>query len=152
MIHFPSFTSFLVDGRNKLPAVLMIPALLLAACAPFQSPGFLQNTPGAQVILYDHGYTGETFSVSYPPGWRVITPPAEAPESVVLAGEDCQIVHISTIRIEPSAPPECHADQMRFETLEQHGVYIYGGAPAGQWDSFEPLLSQIAASLTTNND
>lgn len=147
MMRFRSFDHFSAGSRSLLFA-LLIPTFLLAACEPYQPPTFLQNTAGAPITLYDQTYTGETFSVSYPESWRVITPPAESTESVVLAGENCQIVHISTIPIQPSSPAECPSDQMRFEPLEREGIYIYGAALAESWDAFEPVLSQIASSLT----
>lgn len=148
MMLFRSLPRFRVRNSTFL---LIIPVVLFAACTPYQSPEFLQNTSGAPITLYDQTYTGEGFSISYPSGWRVITPPADAPESVVLAGENCQIIYVSTVAVEPPSSPECPADQMRFETLAQDGIYIYGGTLTEQWDSFEPVLSQIAASLTPNN-
>ncbi|MBE2182938.1 MAG: hypothetical protein IAE89_05900 [Anaerolineae bacterium] len=127
-------------------------ALPLAACSPYQAPAFLQNTPGAAVTVYDQTYAGEAFSVVYPNDWRVITPPAEAPEAAVFAGENCQIVFISTIAIEPSSPAECTSEQMRFETLEREGLFLYGGAPSEQWPSFEPVFAQIADLLIANHE
>lgn len=145
----------MMSFRKRRPArftliALAIPAVFLAACAPYQPPAFLQNTAGAPVILHDQTYTGEAFTLRYPVGWRVITPPAEAAESVVLAGENCQIVYVSTIPLQPPSPPECPAELMRFEPLEQQGIYVYGGALAENWDTFAPVFSQITASLTAN--
>lgn len=79
--------------------------LILAACSPPQTPEQLNFTPGAPITITDDLYVTSAFSVRYPPGWRVITPPAEAPPGAIFAAPDNTALIV--LSISPiGTPPE----------------------------------------------
>lgn len=78
---------------------------ILTACSPPQTPEQLSFTPGAPITITDDLYITSAFSVRYPPGWRVITPPAEAPPGAIFAAPDNTALIV--LSISPmGTPPE----------------------------------------------
>lgn len=104
---FSGLQRFIAEGfnlrwRGYSCAILL---LILAACSPPQTPEQLNFTPGAPITITDDRYVTGAFSVRYPPGWRVITTPAEAPPGAIFAAPDNAALIV--LSISPiGTPPE----------------------------------------------
>ncbi len=130
---------------------LFIILLIVSACAPASPPAQLAATPGAAVVITGDTYRSDSFSVSYPAGWRVITSPAGAPPSVTFAAPgDCPLIVVSSAPLDQ--PPACAASDARSEqrtiTRGEHTFIVAGSATAALWDVYRAAADRIATSLT----
>lgn len=128
----PIHLSKIINPRRRcyLYAILL---LILAACSPPQTPEQLNFTPGAPITITDDLYVTGAFSVRYPPGWRVITTPAEAPPGAIFAAPDNAaliVLSISPIGTPPelaNVPAErvaVEGDEVVLENVTVHAMLI----------------------------
>lgn len=126
--------------------------MFLVSCIPAETPPQLHATPGASVVVAGSTVESRAFRVTYPPNWRVITSPADAPPFVIFAAPDnCALVMISAEKIDTLPQPSaCEPTGFRSEqrTVDIGGTTITaaGVAPADQWDSFLPVFERVVAS------
>jgi hypothetical protein len=114
--------------------VIALTACLLVGCAPTPavSPSTLPPLPNAfSIDAFSRTYTNEVFTVRYPAGWRVITPPAAARPSVTLAGTGCTTIAIAPDTAPAVIAPDCaaRADHALFIRTAQVSA---GDAPSSQ--------------------
>lgn len=122
-------------------------AALVAGCVPADTPPQLQFTPGAPFTIADGVYRSVAFAVAYPAGWRVITPPAENPRSVIFAapGDDALIF----VTADPDQPPPPLPASPAVMLTETHatGVIVSLVTHAEREAMYEPVWRAVLASV-----
>ena len=134
---------------------LLFAALVLAGCVQATTPPQLAYTPGVPVVIANGHYESAAFSVRVPDGWRVITPAADAPPSVIFVSpDDTALMLISSTPIGEPPRPNVENDvplQTAVREVDVNGttVYVFFAAPDvdGQWDTMQPLFEHVIASL-----
>ncbi len=133
--------------------LILLGALMLAACIPGQMPTVLNTTPASGVVMTRDTYRNDLFSVVYPESWRVITSAASAPPSVIFAAPDnCTIIVVSSTPVDQTPPsPSCTQSDIKTfsQTLSAGGrqISVVGSAPAADWDAFKSAFDHLVASV-----
>lgn len=128
--------------------MLPLAALALAACAPYQPPALLEATAGPAVQIAGGRFSSAAFSLRVPPGWRVVTPPAGAPPSVILAGEGCQLILVGEGALDNALPQECaEVPLLRLSAQAAGGLALAGVAAQAQAEGFSASFRAVAASV-----
>jgi hypothetical protein len=129
--------------------------LLFISCTPAATPDHLNFTPGSPVVVTQNTYAIEGFSLQYPDGWRIVTGPAEASQTVTFVSPDnCSIIVVAAGNTEPFTSSDCA--NMEFQTtrreitLNEQIVTIAGSAPTAQWRAFLPQFERVVASVVEN--
>lgn len=123
-----------------------------AACAPAPTPASLQNTPGPAVVVAGSTFTTDHFAVDFPDGWRIVTGPADFPQTATFVSPDnCALILIAVGDAEPVTSRDC--GDIAFQTIQQDvqvgatTIAAAGSAPADQWETFQIIFDQVVASL-----
>jgi len=147
-----------MNSRLPILSTLLVLMAVLTACVPARTPPQLDATPGPAFTVTDTRYTNSAFTVVRPPGWRVISPGADAPPSVIfVAPDDTALIQLTTGPAD-AAPPEPETDlELRTESatvpLADTTVRAYLVGPDANWDAllreWETVLDTVGPPLDT---
>ncbi len=133
---------------TRFSRLVALAGLALAACTPYQPPALLSATAGPAVQIADGRFTSEAFSLRVPPGWRVITPPAAAPPSVILAGEGCQLIMVGESALDNALPRECaDVPLLRLSAQAAGDVPVEGVAAQTESQAFSITFRAVVRSV-----
>ncbi len=144
--------------RHSLLSTLLALMTVLAACVPARTPPQLDATPGPVFTVTDNHYTNSAFTVTRPPGWRVISSGADAPPGVIfVAPDDTALIQVTTGPTDDTPQPETDLE-LRTETatvpLADTTVRAYLVGPADNWDAllreWETVLGSVRLPLDTH--
>jgi hypothetical protein len=125
---------------------------LLAACVPATVPEHLAYTPGPPMLTMDGVYNAGAFTVRFPPGWIVVSSPANQPAAVTLvAPDESATIRLSTHPDLEPMPDEDLPNGMRLHTeqatLDDGLVVTFTlGAPVAEWESYLAVFEAVVAS------
>jgi hypothetical protein len=116
-------------------------------------PKHLAYTPGPPVLVLDGIYDAGVFTVRYPPGWVVVSGPANQPAAVTLvAPDESATIRLSTHPNLVPMPDEDLPNGMRLHTeqatlADGALVTLTLGAPVAEWDVYLAVFEAVVESV-----
>jgi hypothetical protein len=125
---------------------------VFSACIPADTPPQLAHTPGTPVVITQDRVEAAHFSAVYPPGWRVITSPAELDSSLIFAAPDnCALIILATTPINPPDLADCPGESISSEmqSIEMGTDTIYTAliVSAESQAAVTPIFNRVLESI-----
>lgn len=121
----------------------------VSSCIPAEIPAQLEFTPGPEFQISHTVYENQTFVVTYPSDWRVISPPTEfAGQVTLVAPQDNALIFITANEVH-EVPIIADLDNpiTSYIGFEDDSLHTYLTTDEASLEAYQSVFAQVVDSI-----